>query len=315
MRTKKTAVGSGLKTGRRGILYELKSNKCLYLMALPVALYYIIFCYMPMYGASIAFKQYDVSKGIMGSEWVGFKYFIEFFQGVYFVRILRNTLILSIYDLMVCFPLPIIFALLMNELKSLKFKKTVQTITYLPHFISMVVVCGMIVDFFSSDGLITDLLVKLGMPKMNYVGSNDYFRHIYVWTDAWKTIGWGSIIYMAALSGVDQALYEAARIDGANRFQLAIHVTLPGIASTIVVMLILKIGNIMSLGYEKIILLYGPATYETADIISSFVYRYGLTGMKYSYSTAVGLFQSVINLILIVGSNTLSKKITEMGIY
>ena len=251
----------------------------------------------------------------MGSEWVGLKYFKEFFNGVYFVRILRNTLILSFYNLFVCFPLPIIFALLMNELSNLKFKKVVQTVTYLPHFISMVVVCGMIVDFFSSEGFITDILVKFGMPRINYVGSNDYFRHIYVWTDAWKTIGWGSIIYMAAIAGVDQSLYEAARIDGANRFQLAWHVTLPGIVSTIIVMLILRIGNIMSLGHEKVILLYGPSTFETADIISSFVYRYGLTGMKYSYSTAVGLFQSVINLILIVGSNTVSKKVTEMGIY
>lgn len=307
-------TGTGLNK-RKGILYELRTNKCLYLMALPVVLYYVIFCYAPMYGATIAFKQFDVSKGIMGSEWVGLKYFKEFFNGVYFVRILRNTLILSFYNLFVCFPLPIIFALLMNELSNLKFKKVVQTVTYLPHFISMVVVCGMIVDFFSSEGFITDILVKFGMPRINYVGSNDYFRHIYVWTDAWKTIGWGSIIYMAAIAGVDQSLYEAARIDGANRFQLAWHVTLPGIVSTIIVMLILRIGNIMSLGHEKVILLYGPSTFETADIISSFVYRYGLTGMKYSYSTAVGLFQSVINLILIVGSNTVSKKVTEMGIY
>lgn len=300
---------------RKGIIYELKNNYCLYLMALPVVLYYAIFCYAPMYGATIAFRQFDVSKSIMDMEWVGFKYFKEFLTGVYFVRILRNTLILSFYNLLVCFPLPIIFALLMNELSNMRFKKVVQTVTYLPHFISMVVVCGMIVDFFSSEGFITDILVKFGMERMNYVGSNDYFRHVYVWTDAWKTVGWGSIIYMAAISGVDQSLYEAAKIDGANRFQLAWHVTLPGIASTIIVMLILRIGNIMSLGYEKIILLYGPSTFETADIISSFVYRYGLTGMKYSYSTAVGLFQSVINLILIVGSNTLSKKITEMGIY
>ena len=300
---------------RKGILFELKSNSCLYLMALPVILYYAIFCYAPMYGATIAFKQFDVSKSIMDMEWVGFKYFKEFFEGVYFVRILRNTLVLSLYNLVVCFPLPIIFALLMNELSNLKFKKVVQTVTYLPHFISMVVVCGMIVDFFSSEGFITDILVKFGVPRTNLIGSNDYFRHVYVWTDAWKTIGWGSIIYIAAIAGVDQSLYEAAKIDGANRFQLAWHVTLPGIASTIIVMLILRLGTIMSLGYEKVILLYGPSTFETADIISSFVYRYGLTGMKYSYSTAVGLFQSVINLILIVGSNTISKKVTQMGIY
>ena len=287
----------------------------LFSMQLPGILLTIVFCYLPMIGIIIAFKNYNVAAGIMNSPWVGFKYFREFFGGRDFFRILKNTLILSIYELIVCFPLAIVFALLMNELRSLKFKKIVQTVTYLPHFISMVVVCGMIVDFFSAKGLMTNLFVKMGMPRMNYLGSNDYFRHIYVWTNAWKTIGWNSIIYMAALSGVDQSLYEAAKIDGANRFRQVIHVTIPGIAGTIVVMLILKIGNIMSLGYEKIILLYGPSTYKTAEVISSYVYRYGLTGMKYSYSTAAGLFQSVVNLILIVGSNTLSKKVTDMGLY
>ena len=299
----------------RAAITDIANHKCLYLMALPVILYYAVFCYAPMYGAIIAFKRYDVLKGIIGSEWVGLKYFKEFFTGVYFVRILRNTLIISGYELLVGFPLPIIFALLMNELKSNTFKKSVQTVTYLPHFISNVVICGMIVDFFGTNGIVTQLLAHFGLPKINYVGANEYFRHVYVWTDVWKTIGWSSIIYIASLAGVDPSLYEAARIDGASRFKQAIHVTLPGISSTVVVMLILRIGKIMSLGYEKIILLYGPATYETADIISSFVYRYGLTGMKYSYSTAVGLFQSVINLILIVAANKISKKVTDMGIY
>ena len=294
---------------------EVKAHKTLYFMAIPVILYYLIFHYGPMYGAIIAFKDYDVVKGVMASKWVGFKHFIDFFQGMYFVRVLRNTLILSTYELVASFPSAIIFALLMNELRCLRFKKLVQTVTYLPHFISMVVVCGMIVDFFSTSGAITSLLSKLGLPQMNYVGSNDTFRHVYVWTNVWKAVGWNSIIYVAALSGIDPTLYEAASIDGAGRFRQVIHITIPGITGTIVVMLILKVGQIMSLGGEKIILLYGPSTYETAETISSFVYRYGLTGMKYSYTTAVGLFQSVINLILIIGTNALSKRITEMGIY
>lgn len=297
------------------IVNDIIKNKYLYIMALPVVLYYLIFCYAPMYGVVIAFKQYEVVKGILGSNWVGLKYFEQFFKGIYFTRILKNTLVISIYQLIVAFPIPILFALLTNEIGNIHFKRTVQTITYLPHFISMVVVCGMIADFFSTDGIITSLLSTLGLPKINYLGSNDYFVHVYVWTGVWQTVGWNSIIYLAALTGIDPTLYEAARIDGAGRFKQIIHITLPGISSTIVVMLILKLGQIMSLGYEKIVLLYGPATYESADIISSFVYRYGISGMQYSFSTAVGLFQAVINLILLTSSNYLAKKFAQIGIY
>lgn len=300
----------------RAIKKDFSSCKYLYLMALPVIAYYIIFHYMPMYGVTIAFKRYSIAEGIFGSPWVGFKYFKEFFSSIYFGRVMKNTLIISLYDLLVGFPMPIVFALLINELTSTKYKRFVQTATYLPHFISTVIICGIITDFFSSNGIVTSLLAFFGGPEINYVGSNEYFRHIYVWTNLWQTFGWNSIVYISALTGIDQQLYEAATIDGAGKFKQAIHVTLPGIASTIIVMLIMKLGKVLSVGHEKIILLYSPATYETADIISSFVYRRGLgENMQYSFSTAVGLFQSIVNLTLILTANKLSKKFTDMGLF
>lgn len=312
----KTANKVSLSKKHNGIISDIVSNKYLYLMAVPVIAYYLVFCYAPMYGALIAFKQFDISKGIMGSPWVGLKYFKEFFTGIYFGRILRNTIIISLYDLLAGFPAPIIFALLLNEINNDKLKRCTQTITYLPHFISTVVVCGMIADFFSTEGIVTGVLTHLGLPKLNYVGSNDYFRHVYVWTNVWQGIGWNSIVYLAALTNIDPTLYEAAKIDGAKRGRLIWHVTLPGISSTIIVMLILRLGNIMTVGYEKIILLYGPATYETADVISSFIYRYGLgSSMQYSYSSAVGLCQSVVNLIFLTAANYISRKFTDSGIY
>lgn len=295
---------------------ELVTNRYLYLLAIPVLAYYIIFHYIPMYGVVIAFKQYDISLGIMGSEWVGFKYFKDFFNSVYFYRVMRNTLVISLYSIIVGFPAPIIFALLLNEIKNTRFKKIVQTTTYLPHFISIVVVCGMIVDFFGVGGIVTEILMRFGGSNMNYVGSNQTFRHVLVWTDVWQAVGWGSIVYLAALTSVDQQLYEAAIIDGASRWKQTWHITLPGIASTIIVMLIMKIGSLLSVGYEKIILLYGPTTKETAEVISSYVYQRGIgESMQLSYSTAVGLFQSIINLILLTVSNNLSKKFTDSGLF
>ena len=295
---------------------ELAGNRYLYLMMIPVVLYYLIFCYLPMYGIIIAFKDYTISGGIFGSEWVGLKHFKDFFTGIYFQRILGNTLKISLYSLLVGFPLPIIFALLMNELRSNKFKRSVQTVTYLPHFISTVVVCGMIVDFFSRDGIVTKALAAFGLPQVNYVGNNSSFIHVYVWTTVWQAIGWNSIVYLAALTGIDTQLYEAATIDGAGRFKQVLHVTIPGISSTIIVMLIMKLGQVMTVGYEKIILLYGPSTYESADVISSFVYRYGLgEAMQYSYSTAVNLFQSIINLTLLTTANAFSRKFSGSSLY
>ncbi|MBE5040418.1 ABC transporter permease [Ructibacterium gallinarum] len=295
---------------------ELVQNKYIYILAIPVILYYLIFCYGPMCGIVIAFKQYTPSSGLFGGEWVGLRYFKEFFSSMYCYRLIRNTLLISFYGVLIAFPAPIVFALLLNEVQGSKFKKTIQTVTYLPHFISLVVICGMIMDFFSTNGIVTKVIHALGGPQVNYLGDAKYFRTIYIATDIWQGVGWGSIIYLAALAGIDQELYEAAVIDGAGRWKQMLHVTLPGLAPTIIIMLIMRIGQVMSVGYEKIILLYNPSTYETADVISSFVYRRGLgNSFEYSYTTAVGLFQSVVNLVLLVGANAVSRKFTDTSLY
>ena len=294
---------------------ELVKNRTLYLLSVPVVLYFIIFHYASMFGLLIAFKEFDLTLGVFGSPWVGFKHFTDFFTGLYFWRTLRNTLVISGYGILFGFTSSIVFALLLNELRGRLFKKTVQTITYLPHFISLVVVCGMLVDMFSSDGALTGLLVQLGLPRTNYVNSPEYFRRVYIISDIWQGVGWNSIIYLAALSGIDQQLYEAATIDGAGRFRQAIHITLPGISQTVITMLILSLGRVLSVGYEKIILLYSPRTYEVADVISSYVYRMGLNNFMYSYSTAVGMFQSIINIILLLTANQISKKLSSSSLF
>lgn len=268
-----------------------------------------------MYGAIIAFQDYVPRKGISGSDWVGFDQFIRFFQSPYFFRLIKNTLLLSIYGLVFGFPMPIILALLLNELHHKKYKKVIQTITYLPHFISLVVVTGMIKDFTQSTGLITDIVVMLGGERSSLIQNPDLYRTIYIVSDIWQGIGWGSIIYLSALSGVDQQLYEAASIDGAGRFKQLLNVTLPGIAPTIIIMLVLRIGQLLGTGYEKTILLYNEATYETADIIASYIYRVGILERNWSYSTAIGLFNSVINLTLILIANKISKKVSETSLF
>ena len=295
---------------------ELKQNKYVYIMAVPVILYYIIFCYQPMYGAQIAFKRFEIAKGIAGSQWVGFKYFTDFITGPYFFRLMRNTLLISFYQLLFAFPAPILLAILLNELRSNRFKRTVQTIIYLPHFISMVIICGMIHSFVSRDGVITDLCVALGMTRTNMLGDPRFFRSIYTISGIWQGEGWGTIIYLSALTSIDPQLYEAAIVDGANRFHQMRYVTIPGITPTIVTMFILQLGKVMSVGFEKIILLYNPNTYEVADVISSYVYRMGLSeGTQFSATTAIGLFSSAINFLMIVAANTLSKKLTNSSLW
>lgn len=290
-------------------------NRSLYLLAVPVILFYIAFHYKPMYGAIIAFQDYNPRLGIRGSEWVGFDQFIRFFQSPYFGRLIKNTLLLSLYGIIFGFPAPIILALLLNELKGQKFKKTVQTVTYLPHFISLVVVTGIIKDFTQSTGLINDVIVMLGGARTSLIQNPDLYRTIYIVSDIWQGIGWGSIIYLSALAGVDQQLYEAAAIDGANRWKQMLNVTLPGIAPTIVIMLIMKMGQLFGSSYEKTILLYNESTYETADIIASYIYRVGLLERNWSYSTAIGLFNSVINLLLLVLTNKVSKKLSDTSLW
>lgn len=295
---------------------ELIMNKYLYIMAIPIVAYFFIFHYMPLYGAIIAFKDYDIGKGIWGSEWVGFKHFITFFKSMYFGRLIKNTLILNLYMLIFEFPAPIILALLLNELRSPKYKRVVQTVSYLPHFISMVVICGMIVDFCGREGIVTNLFVALGMEPQNLLVNPDYFRSIYVVSGIWQSVGWGSILYLSALAGIDAELYEAASIDGAGRFKKMLHITLPNLVPIIMVLFIMRVGQAFTVGFEKIILLYNQNTMEVADVISSYVYRRGiLEGTEYSYTTAVGLFNSVLNFILLISANYASKKLTKNSLW
>lgn len=298
---------------------DFRKNWGLYLMVLPVLIYYLIFCYAPMYGALIAFKDYKPRLGIIGSPWAApaFKHFISFFKGPYFYRLVRNTLKISLTSLFWGFPAPIILALMINELKSKWFTKVSQTITYLPHFISLVVICGMISTFTNKEGFINDIVALFGGQRTTMLTKPEYFVPIYVISDIWQGIGWGSIIYLSALAGIDQELYEAATLDGAGRLRQTWHVTLPGILPTIIIMLILRLGGLMSVGYEKIILLENPLTYETAEVISSHVYQKGIVGgvNQYSYATAVGLFNSAINCLLVVAANKLSRSLTETSLW
>ena len=290
-------------------------NRELYLLFLPILAFYIVFQYAPMYGAIIAFKDYKPALGINGSPWTGMKHFSAFFSSNYFWTLLRNTLNLSFSTLIWSFPSPILLALLLNELKNKRFARLVQTVTYMPHFISMVVVCGMILQFTKSTGFITKLLSYMGMPQQTLLSNANAFVPIYVISGIWQEVGWGSIIYLAALSGIDQELYEAAEIDGAGRFKRAIHITLPGIMPQIIVLLIMRVGRIMSIGSEKVILLYNPSIYDKADIISSYVYRRGIIDTSWSFSSAVGLFNSVINFALVVSVNAISKKVSQMSLW
>lgn len=300
--------------GRR-LKHDMAMNWSLYLLFLPILLFYILFRYMPMGGLLISFENYSPKKGITGSEWVGFAHFISFFQNPYFWRLMKNTVWISLSNMIFGFPAPIILALMLNELRSKKFQHGIQLVAYLPHFISMIVVCGLVLKFTSDKGIINDFLALFGVKRKSFLNIPKYFVPVYVLSGIWTDVGWSSIIYFAALTGIDQQLYEAAIIDGAGRWKQTLHVTLPGIMSTIVIMLILQIGNLLNLGYEKIILLYNPITYETADVISTYVYRKGILEGAFSYSTAVGLFNSVINFALLIIANTISKKAGEGGLW
>ena len=290
-------------------------NKALYVLVIPVLIFYILFHYKPMYGAIIAFKDYTPTLGVAKSDWVGFANFTRFFKSIYFSRLIRNTVLLSFYNLLFGFPAPIILALLLNEVRSKKFKSLTQTVTYLPHFISLIVVAGMITDFSMTTGLFNDIVAFFGGQRSPLLQNPSLYRGIYVGSSIWQEIGWGSIIYLSALAGVDSQLYEAAQIDGAGKWKQLLNITLPSIAPTIIIMFILKTGSLMNMGYEKTILLYNPATYETADIISSHIYRVGLLEQDWSYSTAIGLFNSVINFALLLFTNKMSKRYSETSLW
>lgn len=291
-------------------------SRYLYILFIPVLIYYLLFRYWPIYGLVIAFKKFNPYQGMFGSPWIGFQNFTRFFDSVYFGRLIKNTVGINLYNLAVGFPAPIILALMLNEVRKNSVKRAMQTIVYLPHFLSIVVVAGMIIQFLSpSSGIINTAIKALGLRPVHFLADPAWFKTVYVLSGVWQEAGWGSIIYLAALAGIDIQLYEAATVDGATSMQKLRHVTLPGIVPTIIVMLILRMGSMFSVGFEKIILLYNSVTYVTADVISTYVYRTGILKSDFSFSTAVDLFNSIINFILLISFNKISKRATETSLW
>ncbi|MCG7409018.1 ABC transporter permease subunit [Paenibacillus sp. ACRRX] len=291
-------------------------NWQLYLLILPVVVYYIVFHYLPMYGIQIAFKDFIANKGIWDSPWVGFKHFERFFNSFYFERLLSNTILISLYTLALSFPIPIILALMLNEVKAEGFKKLVQTITYAPHFLSVVVIVGMLFIFLNpSTGIINHMIVAFGGEPITFMTSPAWFKTLYVLSDVWQTMGWSSIIYLASLSGVDQQLHEAATIDGASKLQRIWHINLPTIAPTIVILLILNLGSVMSVGFEKVFLMQNSLNMSSSDIISTYVYRTGILDAQYSFSAAVGLFNAVVNFALLILVNYIARRVNETSLW
>lgn len=316
---RKAEKQKGIERLKRTRLMEFfVKYKWLHLMAIPGILYFLIFKYLPMGGLVIAFKNYKGVGGIAGiftAEWVGFAQFERFFSSIYFTRLMRNTLLISVYRLVFSFPCPILLAVLINEITSTKFKRTVQTISYMPHFLSWVVVAGLLATLLSTSGPINEALAALGLEKIYFLSDTRYFRSVLVVSEIWKGIGWGSIVYLAAITGIDPQIYEAASIDGANRWQRILHITIPSIKETIAIMLILQVGKILNENFEQIFNLYNPSVYEVADVFETYVYRIGLVNQQYSYSAAVGLFKSVISLILVVTTNRAAKRMGNEGLW
>ncbi len=299
-----------------GWLRRLNRSKYLFLLFLPCLIYYVLFKYVPMFGIIISFKNYNLFKGVWESPWVGFKYYKMFFSNPDAFVVLKNTFLLGIYKLVLGFPAPIVLALLLNEVKRAFFKRFVQTVSYLPHFISNVVVASMVILFLSpSNGIVNRLIEWLGFESINFMIKPDLFRWIYVLSDIWQHIGWETIIYLAALTAIDPGIYESAEIDGASRWKQTWNVTLPGIAPAIVILFILNVGKVLEIGFEKVFLLYNPAIYETADIISTYVYRTGLSQGNYSYATAIDLFSGIISLIFVYSANVFSRKLSETSLW
>jgi len=289
----------------------MRRNWGLYVMVIPVLAYFIIFQYGPMYGAQIAFRDFRPAIGITSSDWVGLRHFRDFFGSIFFTRILRNTIRISLLRLLFEFPAPIFLALLINEVRHKYFARTVQTITYMPFFISIIVVAGLIRTFVDQHGIVTQFFGIFGMEPHNMLNTIRYFLPILITSDIWQSVGWGSIIFLAALQGIDQEQYEAAAIDGAGRLKQTFHVTLPGIMPTIIILLILRMGTMVSVGAEKILLLYSPINWEVSDVIATFVYRRGLLDHQWSYASAVGLFNSVVNIMFLLSANYLSRRISQ----
>lgn len=291
-------------------------NKWLYIFLIPGFLYLLVFKYVPMFGIVIAFKNLNLVRGLWGSDWIGLQNFQILFESPHFYRVLKNSLLLSIYQIIWGFPAPILVALMLNEVRQMVFKRIAQTVLYLPHFISWVVLGGIIINFLSpTSGLVNYIVTSFGYEPIKFLMKPEYFRSILVSAEIWKEVGWGTIIYLAAMSGIDPTLYESATIDGASRLQRIRYITLPGIATTVVILLLLKLGNILDNGFEQVFMLYNPLTYETADIFETYTYRIGLQDGRLSYATAIGLFKSVVGFVLIISANYTSRRISGKSIW
>ena len=304
------------RPGIKGLRRSLQRHWTLYLLMVVPLVWFVVFKYIPMSNAVLAFKNYNVVRGIWGSPWIGWQNFELFFQNPVFWNLVKNTFLLSVYTVAASFPLAIILALALNEIRTSLFKKTVQLVTYAPYFISTVVVVSMTILMLSPRlGIVNEGLGFFGVPEIDFLGNPDYFRHIYVWSDVWQTTGYSAVIYLAALAGIDPALHESAKIDGASRLQRIRHVDLPGIMPTAVIILVLAVGNIMAIGFEKAFLLQNPLNLSESEIIATYVYKTGLLNADFSLATAVGLFNSVINLVLLLGVNMVAKRVTGNGLW
>ena len=311
MRTIKPTYGKKLS-----FIQKVSRDRAWLIMIMIPFLWYVLFRYVPMYGVIIAFKDFNIGRGVMRSDWVGFKWFLQFFRSYYFFRLVRNTVLISFLSLVFGFPAPIIFALMLNEVRVPGYKRIIQTISYLPHFISLVIVVGIMVNFLSpASGLVNVIIERLGGDPIHFLSENRWFRPLYVGSGIWQNFGFGSIIYLAAMSGINVELYDAAEADGCSRLQKIRHITLPGISSTIIILMILRMGSIMSVGFEKVLLMYSPATMEVADVISTYVYRRGIVSGEYSFATAIGFFDSVVNLSFLFVFNRIARRFSETSLW
>lgn len=301
-------------------LFDLKNDvrrdMVLYLMLLPVIVWFILFHYLPIGGLQIAFKKYSLFKGIEGSPWVGFEHFITLFKSDAFIRAIGNTLMISFYSILFSFPMPILLAIMINEIQSKGYRKTVQTIVYLPHFISVVIVAGLVVSFLSpSSGVVNNIMAYFGLERVYFLTEPQWFRTIFIGSNIWKEAGFNSIVFLASIMSINPALYESAQVDGASRWQMITKITLPSIVPTIAVLLVIRLGNVLEVGFEYIILLYQPTTYETADVISTYIYRLGMQGARYDVATAAGVFNAMVALVLVLVANKISRKVTRTGVF
>ncbi|MCQ6562673.1 ABC transporter permease [Paenibacillus mendelii] len=295
--------------------YDWKCNRFIMLMSLPGLIMIALFAYYPMVGIVTAFQNYSLFLGIRGSEWIGFDNFIRFFNDPNFIRIIKNTFVLGLFNLLWTFPAPIVLALLINEMAHPKIKRFVQTVTYLPYFISVVVIVGIMKSVFSGSGIVNELLAIVDVAPIQFFNESDYFRSLYIGSSIWQGVGYSSILYLAAITGIDTEMYDAAKMDGCSRFKQIFHITLPGLRPTIITLLILAVGNIVSVGFDKILLMYSPATYDVADVISTYVYRKGIIDQDYGFSSAIGLFNSVVSIVLLLGANYFSRKLLKESLW